>query len=66
MKEKLHIFEKAVTAIQTGNLKSDSVVVSQGRVHVFDITVRHEDAADLEEGHRSKVEKYTPLLDILV
>jgi len=27
----------------TGNLKSNLVVVNQGRVHVFDETVRHED-----------------------
>ena len=50
---------------RVGNLKSYLVLVSQGRVHVPDITVRHEDTADLQEGHRSKFDKYTPLLDIL-
>ena len=49
-----------------GNLKSDLVLVSQGRFHVSDITVRHEDTADLQEGNRSKFDKYSPLLDILV
>jgi hypothetical protein len=39
------------------------VVVSQGRVHVVDVTVRHKDTGYLEECYRSKVEKYTPLLD---
>jgi hypothetical protein len=32
---------------------------------VVDVTVRHEDTGYLEEGHRSKVAKYTPLLEIL-
>jgi hypothetical protein len=41
------------------------VVVNQGRVHVVDVTVHHEDTGYLEEGYRSKVEKYTPLLDTL-
>jgi hypothetical protein len=29
---------------------------------VVDVTVRHEDGGNLAEGHRSKIEKYTPLL----
>jgi len=41
------------------------VVVNQGRVHVVDVTVLHEDTGYLDEGHRSKVEKYTPILEIL-
>jgi hypothetical protein len=64
MKE-ISIIEETLIPTPTGNLKPDLVVVSQGRVHVVDVTVRHEDAGYLDEGHRSKVEKYTPLLDIL-
>jgi hypothetical protein len=32
---------------------------------VVDVTFRHEDTGYLDEGYRSKVEKYTPLLEIL-
>jgi hypothetical protein len=62
----VQIIEKALIPTETGNHIPDLVLVIQGRVHVVDITVRHEDAPDLEEGHNSKVEKYTPLLHILV
>jgi hypothetical protein len=64
MKE-IRIIEEALIPTPTGNLKPDLVVVSQGRVHVVDVTVRHEDTGYLDEGHRSKVVKYTPLLEIL-
>ena len=64
-KEKIQIIEEALIPTPTGNLKTDLVVVSQGRVHVVDVTVRHEDSGYLVEGHRSKVDKYTPLLEIL-
>jgi hypothetical protein len=63
MKE-VSITEETLIPTPTGNLKPDLVVVSQGRVHVVDVTVRHEDDGYLD-GHRSKVEKYTPLLEIL-
>jgi hypothetical protein len=56
---------EALIPTPTGNLRPDLVVVSQGRVHVIDVTVRHEDTGYLKEGHRSKVEKYTPLMEIL-
>jgi hypothetical protein len=65
MKEGIQIIEEALIETPTGNLKPDLVVVSQGRVHVVDVTVRHEDTGYLDEGYRSKVEKYTPLLEIL-
>jgi len=65
MKEKVQIIEEALIPTQAGNLKPDLVVVSQGRVQAVDVTVRHEDTGYLEEGHRSKVEKYIPLLDVL-
>ena len=64
-KEKFSIIEEALIPTPTGNLKPDLVVVNQGRVHVVDVTVRHEDTGYLEEGYRSKVEKYTPLLETL-
>ena len=61
----VQIIEEALIQTPTGNLKPDLVVVNQGRVHVVDVTVRHEDTGYLDEGYRSKVEKYTPLLEIL-
>ena len=64
-KEEISIIEETLIPTQTGNLKPDLVVVNQGRVHVVDVTVRHEDTGYLDEGYRSKVDKYTPLLDIL-
>ena len=65
MKEGVKIIEEALIPTPAGNLKPDLVVVNQGRVHVVDVTVRHEDTGYLEEGYRSKVEKYTPLLEVL-
>jgi hypothetical protein len=62
-KEKVQIIKEALIPTPKGsNLKSDLVVVSQGRVHVIDVTVHHEDAGYLDKGQRSKLEKYTPLL----
>jgi hypothetical protein len=43
----------------------DLVVIHQERGLVVDVTVRHEDKGYLEEGHSSKVHKYTPLLPII-
>jgi len=63
MKE-LQIIE-ALIPNPTGNLNPHLVVVNQGRVHVVDVTVRHEDTGYLDQGHRSKVEKYTPILEIV-
>jgi hypothetical protein len=65
MKEKVQIIDEVLIPTEKGNLKPDLVVVNQGTVHVFDVTVRHEDTRYLEEGHRSKLVKYTPLLEIL-
>jgi len=64
MKEKVQIIEEALIPTPTGNLKPDLVVVNQGRVHVVDVTVRHEDKGYLD-GYKSKIEKYTPLLETL-
>jgi hypothetical protein len=63
--KKLVSMKEALNPTPTGNLKTDLVVVNQGRVHVVDVTVRHEDKGYLDEGYKSKVEKYTPLLEIL-
>jgi hypothetical protein len=65
MKENVQIIEEALKPTKTGNLKPDLVVVNQGKVQVVDVTVCQEDTGYLEEGHRSKLVKYTPLLDIL-
>jgi phage FluMu protein Com len=59
------IEEATITTTKGKILKPDLVVVSQGRVHVVNVTVRHEDTGYLEEGYRSKVAKYTPLIDTL-
>jgi hypothetical protein len=61
----IKIIEEALIPTLTGNLKPDLVAVNQARVHVVDGTVRHEDTSYLDEGQRSKVEKYTPLLETL-
>jgi len=50
----------------SGTLKPDLVVFDQGRVHVIDVTVRHKDIGYLEEGYDSKIQKYTPLIPLLV
>jgi hypothetical protein len=65
MKEKVQIIEEALIPTEAGNLKPDLVVVNQGRVHVVDVTVRHEDTGYLKEGYRIKVVRYTPLLETL-
>jgi hypothetical protein len=66
MKEKVQIVEEAMIPTPKGqNLKSDLMVVNQGRSHVVDVTVRHEDTGYLQEGYKRKVEKYTPLMDTL-
>lgn len=49
MKEGVKIIEESLVPTPTGNLKPDLVVVNQGRVHVVDITVRHEDTGRLQE-----------------
>jgi hypothetical protein len=65
MKEGIEIIEEALIPTPTGNLKSDLVVVNQGRVHMVDVRVHHKDTGYLDEVYWSKVEKYTPLLKIL-
>ena len=64
-KKEVQIIEEAFIPIPTGNLIPDLVVVNRGRVHVVDVTLRHEETGYLDEGHKSKVEKDTPLLQIL-
>ncbi|GFG36028.1 hypothetical protein Cfor_01960 [Coptotermes formosanus] len=62
----ISIIEEATLQTPEGtNLKPDLVIVNQGRVHVVDVTVRHEDGGNLTEGHRSKIEKYSSLLETL-
>jgi len=62
MKQKIQIIEESLIPNPTGNLKPDLVIVSQGRVRVVDVTVRHENTGYLVEGQRSNVEKYTPFV----
>ena len=49
------VIEEASIATPSGTLKPDLAVISQGRVHVVDITVRHEDKAYLEEGRKRSI-----------
>jgi hypothetical protein len=63
----MQIIEEAMVPTSAGkNLKPDLVVVNRGRVLVVDVTVRHEDKGYLEEGARSKIEMYSPLIEPLV
>jgi hypothetical protein len=48
-----------------GILKPDLVVIHQKRVHMVDVTVRHEDVGCLQNGYNEKHRKYTPLLQVL-
>jgi hypothetical protein len=65
LKEEVQIVEEATIQTAEGKiLKPNLAVVSQGRVHVVDVTVRHEDTGYLE-GYRSKIKKYIPLLGTL-
>jgi hypothetical protein len=50
--EETHVIEEASIETPSGTLKPDLVLVHQGRVQVIDVTVRHEDAGYLKEGHR--------------
>jgi hypothetical protein len=56
--------EPSITTTE-GTLKPDLVVVHQKRVHVVDVTVRHEDVGYLQHGYNEKHRKYTPLLQVL-
>ena len=58
------IEEASIATPPPGTLKPDLAVISQGRVHVVDITVRHEDKGYLE-GRKSKINKYTRSLPTL-
>jgi hypothetical protein len=52
------LIEEALVATSEGaNLKPDLVVVSEGKVHVLDVTVRHEENEYPQVGYRSKIEK---------
>ena len=48
-----------------GNLKPEMVLQNHGRVFVVDVIVRHEDGDNLYEGRRSKLEKYSRLIQHL-
>jgi len=65
LKGEIKIIVQALISTPTRNFKTDLVVVNQGRVHVVDVRVHREDTGYLDEGYRSKVGKYTPLLQIL-
>jgi hypothetical protein len=59
------VIEEASIETPSGTLKPDLVVILRERVHVIDVTVRHEDIGYLEEGHNSKIKKYTSLIPTL-
>jgi hypothetical protein len=60
---KILIIEEATIQTSRENFLKPDLVVNQGRVHVVNTPVHHEDTGYLEERYRSKVQKYTPLLD---
>jgi hypothetical protein len=60
-----HVIEEPTIRTSSGPLKPDLVVIHQTRVHVVDVTVRHEDVGYLDQAYTDKVDKYTPLLPIL-
>jgi hypothetical protein len=55
------------TLVETpsGTLKPGMVVSNQARVQVIDVATHQEDMGYLDEGHNSKIGKFTPLLPIL-
>jgi hypothetical protein len=61
----VQVIEEAAVQTPSGTFKPDLAVISQGRVNVIDVTVRHEDKWYLEEGYTSKMAKYKPLLPVL-
>jgi hypothetical protein len=56
---------QALISTPDGTLKPNLVVKHQKRVHVVDITIRHEDVWYLQKGYNDKVSKLTPLLPML-
>jgi hypothetical protein len=56
------VIEEASIGTPSGTLKTDLVVIHREMVHVIDVTVRPEDIGYLEEGHDSKIKKYTSLI----
>jgi hypothetical protein len=61
----VQVIVEAAVETPSGTLKPDLAVISQGRVNVIDVTVRHEDKGYLEGGYTSKMVKYKPLLPVL-
>jgi hypothetical protein len=59
------VLEEPTITTSEGTLKPDPVVMNQGRVHVVDVTVRHEDVGYLQNGYNDKITKYAPLLQFL-
>jgi hypothetical protein len=59
------ITEEPSIVTPEGTLKPDLVVMHQKRVHVVDVTVRHEDVGYLQNGYNEKHRKYAPLLQVL-
>ena len=53
-KNNSQIIEEASIETPTGALKPDLAVISRGRVHVVDVTVRHEDMGYLEGDQKAR------------
>jgi hypothetical protein len=60
--KKARVIVEEFFKIQAATMKPDLVVIDRGRVHVVDVTVRHEDLGYLQEGYHDKISKYSPLL----
>jgi hypothetical protein len=70
--EKITTTQSEVTVIEeesfetrAGTVKPDLIITDKERVHVVDVTVRHEDVGYLQAEFRDKKNKYSPLLPLL-
>jgi hypothetical protein len=64
-RDEVRVIEEPTIETPGGTLKPDLVIIHQKRVHVVDVTVRHEDVGYLQQGFNKKITKYTPLLRLL-
>jgi hypothetical protein len=54
---KVQVLKEGSFETQIGTLNSDLVIIDGGRVHVVDVTVRHEGVGYLQKGHQGKINR---------
>jgi hypothetical protein len=59
------VIEEATVETPSGTLIPDLAVVQQRRFQAVQVTVHHKDMGYLEEGHNSKIARYSPLQPLL-